>query len=59
MISNAGGALSAEVTFARRLSVSKQIVSRYEENAYEGVSIVRLQELLDAWGVKAKVPLTA
>ena len=49
----------SQTELARRLSVSKQIVSRYEENAYEGVSIARLQELLDALGVKAKVTLTA
>jgi len=33
---------------ARRLGVSKQVISRYEESAYQTVAIARLQEILDA-----------
>lgn len=44
---------------ARRLHVSKQVVSRYEESDYQTVAIARLQEILDAIGLKAAVTLTA
>lgn len=44
---------------ARRLGVSKQVVSRYEESDYQTVAVARLQEILDAIGIKTAVTLTA
>jgi HTH-type transcriptional regulator/antitoxin HigA len=49
----------SQTELAKRLGVSKQVVSRYEENEYQTVAISRLQEILDAIGVKALVTLTA
>ncbi|MBZ5625331.1 MAG: helix-turn-helix domain-containing protein [Acidobacteriia bacterium] len=48
----------SQTDLARRLGVSKQVISRYEENDYQTVAISRLQEILDAVGVKAIVRLT-
>ena len=44
---------------ARRLGVSKQVVSRHEEDGYQSVSIPRLQEILDALEVRATISLSA
>jgi HTH-type transcriptional regulator/antitoxin HigA len=44
---------------ARRLGVSKQVISRYEEHDYQSVAIGRLQEIMDAIGIKIEVTLTA
>ncbi|MGA2878439.1 MAG: helix-turn-helix domain-containing protein [Bryobacteraceae bacterium] len=49
----------SQTELARRLGVSKQVVSRYEESDYQTVSIARLQEILDAIGIKTLVTLTA
>ena len=49
----------SQTELARRLGVSKQVVSRYEENEYQTVAISRLQEILDAIGIKADVTLSA
>jgi HTH-type transcriptional regulator/antitoxin HigA len=49
----------SQTELARRLGVSKQVVSRYEETEYQSVAISRLQEILDAIGVTALVTLTA
>ncbi len=49
----------SQTELARRLGVSKQVISRYEETAYQTVAICRLQEILDAIGVKALVTLSA
>lgn len=49
----------SQTELARRLGVSKQIVSRYEENDYQTVGIARLQEILDAIGIKTVVTLSA
>ncbi len=49
----------SQTELAKRLGVSKQVVSRYEETEYQTVAISRLQEILDAIGVKALVTLTA
>jgi len=49
----------SQTELARRLGVSKQVVSRYEESDYQTVAIVRLQEILDAIGIKAVVTLSA
>ena len=51
--------LGDDVELARRLGVSKQVISRYEETEYQTVAIVRLQEILDAIGIKAGVTLSA
>ena len=48
-----------QTELAGRLGVSKQVISRYEENEYQTVSIARLQEILDAIGVKTAVILSA
>jgi transcriptional regulator with XRE-family HTH domain len=44
---------------ARRLGVGKQMISRYEEVAYESAGIVRLQQILDALEVNAKIELNS
>src|SRR5947209_7198043 len=49
----------SQTELARRLGVSKQVVSRYEETEYQTVAISRLQEILDAIGIKALVSLRA
>jgi HTH-type transcriptional regulator/antitoxin HigA len=49
----------SQTELAQRLGVSKQVVSRYEESDYQTVAISRLQEILDAIGVKTLVTLTA
>lgn len=49
----------SQTELAHRLSVSKQVISRYEESDYQTVGIARLQEILDAIGVKTAVTLNA
>src|ERR1700676_2623187 len=49
----------SQTELARRLGVSKQVVSRYEETEYQTVALARLQEILDAIGIKALVTLSA
>ena len=49
----------SQTELARRLGLSKQVVSRYEESDYQTVAISRLQEILDAIGIKALVSLSA
>ena len=49
----------SQTELARRLGVSKQVISRYEESEYQTVGIVRLQEILDAIGIKTNVTLSA
>lgn len=44
----------SQTELARRLGVSKQMISRYEESGYQTVAIVRLQEILDAIGIKTR-----
>lgn len=48
----------SQTELARRLGVSKQVISRYEESDYQTVAIVRLQEILDAIGIKTLVTLS-
>jgi len=48
----------AQTERAKRLGVSKQVISRSEEEEYQGVPIARPQNILDALGVKAKVSLS-
>jgi HTH-type transcriptional regulator/antitoxin HigA len=47
----------SQTELARRLGVSKQVISRYEEGEYQTVAIARLQEILDAIGIKTLVTL--
>ena len=49
----------SQTELARRLGVSKQVISRYEESEYQTVGIGRLQEILDAIGIKTAVTLSA
>jgi HTH-type transcriptional regulator / antitoxin HigA len=49
----------SQTELASKLGVSKQVISRYEETEYQTVAIVRLQEILDAIGIKALVTLSA
>jgi HTH-type transcriptional regulator/antitoxin HigA len=49
----------SQTELARRLGVSKQVISRYEESEYQTVAISRLQEILDVIGIKANVTLSA
>jgi HTH-type transcriptional regulator/antitoxin HigA len=49
----------SQTELARRLGVSKQVISRYEESDYQTVAIARLQEILDAIGIKTAVTLSA
>ena len=47
----------SQAELAKRMGVGTRVISRHEEDEYQAVSIVRLQEILDAMGVKAKVRL--
>ena len=49
----------SQTELARRLGVSKQVISRHEESDYQTVAIARLQEILDAIGIKTVVTLSA
>jgi HTH-type transcriptional regulator/antitoxin HigA len=49
----------SQAELARRLGVSKQVISRYEESDYQTVAIARLEEILDAIGIKTAVTLSA
>jgi len=49
----------SQTELARRLGVSKQVISRYEESDYQTVGVAKLQEILDAIGIKTTVTLSA
>jgi HTH-type transcriptional regulator/antitoxin HigA len=49
----------SQTELARRLGISKQVISRYEESEYQTVAITRLQEILDAIGINTLVTLSA
>jgi ribosome-binding protein aMBF1 (putative translation factor) len=49
----------SQTELARRLGVSKQVVSRYEESDYQTVGLTRLQEILDALGARTRIDLEA
>jgi HTH-type transcriptional regulator/antitoxin HigA len=49
----------SQTELANWLGISKQVISRYEESDYQTVAVARLQEILDAIGIKAAVTLTA
>jgi HTH-type transcriptional regulator/antitoxin HigA len=48
----------SQTELARRLGLSKQVISRYEENEYQTVGVVRLQEILDAIGITMAITLS-
>jgi predicted transcriptional regulator len=48
----------SQTELARRLGVSKQVTSRYEESDYQTMGVARLQEVLDAIGIKTMVRLS-
>lgn len=48
----------SQTELARRLGLSKQAISRYEENEYQTVGVARLQEILDAIGIKMAITLS-
>lgn len=45
----------SQTELARRLGISKQVVSRYEESGYRTVGLARLQEILDILGTKIQI----
>ena len=49
----------SQTELANRLGVSKQVVSRNEEDEYQGVAILRLQEILDVLRIRARISLSA
>ncbi|SRR5579883_977923 len=49
----------SQTELANRLGVTKQVISRFEESDYQTVGIGRLQEILDAIGIKMVVTLSA
>lgn len=48
----------SQTELARRLGVSKQVISRYEESDYQTVGLERLQDILEALGVKIGIELS-
>jgi HTH-type transcriptional regulator/antitoxin HigA len=49
----------SQTELARRLGVSKQVISRYEESDYQTASVAKLQEVLDAMGIMTAVTLSS
>lgn len=49
----------SQTELARRLGISKQVISRYEESDYQTVAVTTLQDILDALGIKTLVTLSA
>lgn len=49
----------SQTELARRLGVSKQVISRYEEVGYESAGIARLQQILDALEVSVNIALSS
>jgi len=47
----------SQTELGRRLGVSKQVISRYEESDYQSVGLGRLQEMLDVLEVKVGISL--
>jgi HTH-type transcriptional regulator/antitoxin HigA len=45
----------SQTELARRIGVSKQVVSRYEERDYQTAGLARLQEILDALEARALI----
>jgi HTH-type transcriptional regulator / antitoxin HigA len=48
----------SQTDLARLLGVAKQAVSRWEDNDYQTVGIARMQEILDAIGIKMEIKLS-
>jgi HTH-type transcriptional regulator/antitoxin HigA len=48
----------SQTELARRVGVSKQVISRYEEGDYQTAGLERLQEILDALGMKVRIELS-
>jgi DNA-binding Xre family transcriptional regulator len=44
---------------ARRLGISKQVISRQEDDEYQGVSLRRLQDIADALKAQVNITLSA
>lgn len=49
----------SQTELASRLGVSKQVLSRDEDDDYQRVGLDRLQSILDALGVQAQIRLSA
>lgn len=49
----------SQTELARRLGVSKQVISRYEESGYQTVGLTTLQEILDVMEIKTVVTMSA
>ena len=49
----------SQTELAMRLDVSKQVISRHEEDQYQSVNLNRLQAILDVLGISVKVSITA
>jgi HTH-type transcriptional regulator/antitoxin HigA len=49
----------SQTELARRLGVSKQVISRFEESDYQTVAVAKLQNILDAIGIKMLVTIDA
>lgn len=47
----------SETELARRIGISKQVISRYEQSDYQTVATARLQEILEAIGIKTVIRL--
>ncbi len=47
----------SQTELARRLGVSKQVVSRYEDAGYQTAGLGRLQQILDALHAEVKIEL--
>ena len=45
----------SQAELARRLNVSKQVISRYEESGYQTVGLARLQQILDALEARIEI----
>jgi HTH-type transcriptional regulator/antitoxin HigA len=48
----------SQTELARRVGVSKQVISRYEEGDYQAAGLARLQEILEALGITAEIELS-
>jgi DNA-binding transcriptional regulator YiaG len=49
----------SQTELARRLHVSKQVISRFEESDYQTAGISTLQQILDALGMKTAITLSS
>lgn len=49
----------SQTELAKRLGISKQVISRQEEDEYQSVSLRRLQEITDALQTQVSISLSA